>query len=313
MRIYQRPNKAIVNSVITIGSFDGIHRGHQAVIQKTIEVAQKDAGRLKAGLLTFEPIPQQVIYPDFHYILTPYAEKKAILSGLGLDFLYLVRFDKTIQSLAPTEFIKSQVLEILNPKTIVIGYDHQFGKDGKGDINLLKFLAKKFNFQLLVVPECEEAGEPIKSTRIRERLLLGDIKTANRLLGRNYSISGIVTKGLGIGRLIGFPTCNLKVLEKEKLIPVDGVYAVFVWHRSKKFWGVMNIGRRPTFQGDARTIETLLLDFNQELYGAQLKVELIERLRPERKFSDALALAEQIKKDIEQTRKILDNAIKGTG
>uniref|UniRef100_A0A7C6EAU2 Riboflavin biosynthesis protein n=1 Tax=candidate division WOR-3 bacterium TaxID=2052148 RepID=A0A7C6EAU2_UNCW3 len=305
MRIYRRPNKAIRNSVITIGSYDGIHRGHQVVIQKTIEIARKMASRPKAGLLTFNPIPQQVIYPDFHYILTPLPEKREILTKLGIDFLYLIKFDKQLKSLSPTDFVKSQIVEPLSPCKIVIGYDHRFGKDGMGDVALLKKLAKEFGFEVIVVKEKMAAGEPIKSTRIRERLLLGDVKTANRLLGWNYSISGIVGKGQGIGRLLGFPTCNLKINEIAKLIPVDGVYAVFVWYRGKRYLGVMNIGRRPTFSGDTRTIETLLLDFKQDLYGARLKVELVDRIRPERKFPNAFALSEQIKKDIEQAKRIL--------
>ncbi|MEO0092966.1 MAG: bifunctional riboflavin kinase/FAD synthetase [candidate division WOR-3 bacterium] len=304
MRIYRKPNRAIENSVITIGSYDGIHLGHQAVIAKTIAVAKSQG--CACGLVTFDPIPQQVIHPEFHYILTTLNEKKEILSQLGLDFLYLINFNKKIQSLAPTEFIKTQIIETIHPTKIVVGYDHRFGSEGRGDVELLKILAKKFGFKLLVVSECLYRGEPIKSTRIRERLLLGDIKTANRLLGRNYSISGKVTKGLGIGKLIGFPTVNLMVSETKKLIPMDGVYAVYVVYQGKRYPGAMNIGCRPTFSGDVRTIEaTLLNPPKSNLYGAKLKIELVDRIRSEQKFENITALASQIAKDIKQAEKIL--------
>lgn len=304
MRIFRRPTKAIQNSVITIGSFDGIHQGHQAVIKKTIELARSK--NLPAGIVTFEPSPQQVIYPDFHYILTPVSEKKEILSKLGADFLFLIEFNKSVQSLTPAAFIQSQILSSLHPSTIIVGYDHQFGKDAQGDVKLLKNLAQEFNFKLIVEPEFKLDGEPVKSTRIRERLLLGDVKIANHLLGKNYSIQGSVTKGLGIGKRIGFPTVNLKVNEIEKLIPADGVYAVFVWYRDKRYLGAMNIGIRPTFQGETRTIEASLINIKSNLYGAKLKIELVERIRPERKFSNPINLAQQIKKDIEHAKVILE-------
>jgi len=304
MRTFRRRTKAIQNSVITIGSFDGIHQGHQVVIKKTIELARFKNKR--AGIVTFEPSPQQVIYPDFHYILTPVSEKKEILSKLGADFLFLIEFNKSIQALTPAGFIQSQILSSLHPSTIVVGYDHQFGKDAQGDVKLLKNLAQEFNFELIIEPEFKLDGEPVKSTRIRERLLLGDMKIANHLLGRNYSIQGSVTKGLGIGKRIGFPTVNLKVNEIEKLIPADGVYAVLVWYRDKRYLGAMNIGIRPTFHGEKRTIEASLINIKSNLYGAKLKIELVARIRPERKFSNPLNLAQQIKKDIEHAKVILE-------
>ena len=304
MRTFRRATKAIQNSIITIGSFDGIHQGHQAVIKKTIELARSKNKR--AGIVTFEPSPQQVIYPDFHYILTPLTEKKEILVKLGADFLFLIAFNKSVQSLSPAAFIQNQILSSLHPSTIVVGYDHQFGKGAQGNVKLLKNLVQEFNFELIIEPEYKLDGEPVKSTRIRERLLLGDVKIANQLLGWNYSIRGFVTKGLGIGKRIGFPTVNLKVNEVEKLIPADGVYAVFVWYRGKRYLGAMNIGNRPTFDGETRTIEASLINIKQNLYDAQLKIELVERIRSERKFTDSTILAQQIKKDIERAKVILE-------
>lgn len=304
MRTFRRATKAIQNSVITIGSFDGIHKGHQVIIKKTIELAHSK--NKSAGVVTFEPAPQQLIYPDFHYILTPFAEKKELLSKIGIDFLFVITFNKSVQSLAPTAFIQSQILSLLHPSTFIVGYDHQFGKGGQGDVELLKSLAQKYNFAIIIEPEFKLASEPVKSTRIRERLLLGDVKIANQLLGRNYSIQGLVTKGLGIGKRIGFPTVNLKIKTIEKLIPADGVYAVFIWHRNNRYLGAMNIGNRPTFRGETRTIEASLINIKQNLYGVQLKVELVERIRSERKFSDPTNLAQQIKKDIEHAKVILE-------
>lgn len=303
MRIYRKPNKAIWNSIITIGSFDGVHRGHQAVIKKLLNTAK--GKKSLAGVVTFEPSPQLVIHPDFHYILTPFSEKQAILANSGIDFIFLIEFTKSIQSMSPARFIQSQILHSLHPTTIVVGYDHQFGKDGQGSIELLKNLSDEFDFELIVVPEFLFEGEPIKSTRIRERLLLGDIKTANRLLGRNYVISGTVTKGLGIGKRLGFPTVNLEAKEVEKLIPAEGVYAVSVWHQGKKYLGAMNIGHRPTFNGDKRTIETSLINCSKELYGALLKIELVDRIRPEKRFPNTESLTKQIKEDIERAKRIL--------
>ena len=303
MRTFRKSNRALWHSVITIGSFDGIHRGHQIVIAKTIEIAR--AYKARAGIVSFDPLPQQVLHREFYYILTPFAEKREILADLGIDFLFLINFDKRIQSLTPGAFIQNEILHVLHPSTLVVGYDHHFGKDGDGNVNTLNELAKINNFGFVVTPKFQFEGEPVKSTRIRERLLLGDVKTANRLLGRNYSLTGTVTKGLGIGKRIGFPTVNLKISEIEKLIPADGVYAVFVWYQGKRYLGAMNIGHRPTFGGENRTIEASLLNLNRNLYGARLKIEMIERLRPERKFHDAENLAHQIKKDLARAKEIL--------
>ena len=303
MRTFRKPTKALWDSVITIGSFDGIHQGHQAVILKTIEIAR--SRNSAAGIVTFDPLPQQVIHPDFHFILTPLAEKQELLCKLGTDFLYLIEFNKTVQNLEPAPFIQNQILHLLHPSVIVVGYDHQFGKGGKGDLAVLKYLAQEFNFELVVVPEFELDGKPIKSTRIRERLVLGDVKMASRLLNRHYSICGRVGKGLGIGKSLGFPTVNLKLKEKEKLIPADGVYAVLVWYQGKKYQGAMNIGHRPTFDGETKTLETSIININRNLYGARLKIELVARIRPERKFSDPTSLSHQIKKDIERAKEIL--------
>jgi riboflavin kinase/FMN adenylyltransferase len=303
MRIYRKSNKAIWGSVITIGGFDGIHRGHQIVIAKTIEIAR--GCNALAGIVSFEPLPQRVIHREFYYILTPFSEKREILAELGVDFLFLIKFDKSIRLLTPSAFIQNEILHVLHPSTIVVGYDHHFGKDGEGNVEILRNMARINNFRLIVTPKFQFEGAPIKSTRIRERLLLGNVRTANRLLGRNYSITGIVAKGLGLGKLLGFPTVNLKINEIEKLIPADGVYAVFVWYRGKKYLGAMNIGHRPTLGGTARTIEASLINLNRNLYGAQLKIELIERMRPERKFRDLASLSRQIKKDVEKAKEIL--------
>jgi riboflavin kinase / FMN adenylyltransferase len=303
MQIYRKSNRALWNSVITIGSFDGIHRGHQEVIAKTIEIA-RDC-KTKAGIVSFNPIPQQILHREFYYILTPFDEKRKILADLGIDFLFLINFDKRIQHLTPGAFIQNEILHILHPSTIVVGYDHHFGKDGEGNVDIMRGLAERCNFGFVVTPKYLFEGEPVKSTRIRERLLLGDVKTANRLLGRNYSLTGTVTKGAGIGKRIGFPTVNLKINEIEKLIPADGVYAVFVWFKGKRYLGAMDIGHRPTFGGENRTIETSLLNLNRNLYGVHLKIEVIERLRPERKFADGENLAQQIKKDLEKAKEIL--------
>ena len=303
MRIYRKSNQALWHSVITIGGLDGIHRGHQMVIAKTIEIAR--ACNAKAGIVSFDPLPQQVIHREFYYILTPFAEKRKILANLGIDFFFLINFDKRIQLLTPGAFIQNEILHVLHPSTIVVGYDHHFGKDGEGNVEVLRGLAEINNFGFVVTPKFQFEGEPVKSTRIRERLLLGDVKTANRLLGRNYSITGTVTKGLGIGKRLGFPTVNLKISEIEKLIPADGVYAVFVWYQGKRYLGALNIGHRPTFGGENRTIEASLINLNRNLYGARLKIELIERLRPERKFTDMGSLSLQIKKDLEKAKETL--------
>ncbi len=293
--------------VLTIGSFDGIHLGHQEILRRVMELAQEFRG--VSGVVTFHPLPVQVLYPDFPYLLTPLEEKLSLFTELGIEFVHIIRFDERLARTEPEEFLQKELVEELAPSAVVIGIDHRFGKDGRGDINLLQALLKPSGVKVEVVPEFIHLGAPVKSTRVREHLLLGHLRLARELLGRPYSIAGRVVPGSGMGRRIGFPTLNLKPVSPEKLIPADGVYAALAEINSLRYPGVVNIGYRPTFGGEERGIELHLIDINakkaKELASEKITIYLIERIRPEQRFSTPAALQDRIKQDIVTAREIV--------
>ncbi len=288
--------------VIAVGSFDGVHLGHQAIINRTRKLASEIG--VPSAVLTFDPLPAQLIHPDFTYVLTPLPEKKRLFLEMGVDIVHILPFNTEMQTLDPREFIRRHLLT-LQPHAVVIGHDHQFGKYRRGDADLLRQLLEPANIIVEVIPELSVSGIPVRSTTIREHLLLGHVHLATALLGRYYSLTGRVVPGTGTGRRLGFPTLNLQVDDREKLVPADGVYAVQAEWAGKNFDAVLNIGHRPTFHGEKLSIEVHLL--HQELSRAptQVTVLFVQRLRPERKFPDAAALAEQIARDVDRAEKIL--------
>jgi riboflavin kinase/FMN adenylyltransferase len=290
-------------SCITIGNFDGVHCGHQAIVSAVVEAGLKE--KLPCGLVTFYPLPQSVIHKGFHFLLTTETEKESFLSALGLDFVYKIPFTRALQTMTPVRYFKEVVYQPLRPKKVVVGPDHRFGRNREGDVELLQKLARELGFEVILVPAFRFDGLPVSSTRIRELLLLGHVRQANSLLARRYAFSAVVVPGLKKGTELGFPTINLKPEDEAKLIPADGIYAALVEYNHRVHPGALYIGRRPTFGEGKRTIEVYLLDFKGDLYGKAVAIELVDRIRPDQKFKTARALSDQIERDVKQIREIL--------
>lgn len=282
--------------VLTIGGFDGVHLGHQEIIRRVKEIATAIRGR--TGLVTFDPLPAQLFYPDFPYLLTPGEEKMRLLTEFGVEFTYTIQFNSTIRQTEPEAFIERYVLP-LQPAVLVIGVDHRFGKDARGDINFLSSFLGPRGIKVEPVNQFLHLGAPVKSTRIREHLLLGHVRIAGELLGRPYSFTGSVIGGTGTGRKLGFPTLNLQPFPPQKLLPAEGVYATVTETAQGRFIGVLNIGYRPTFGGEKKTVEVHLLDFPPAAASPPaVTVHLLERIRHEQNFPSPAALAERIHQDI---------------
>ncbi|MEO0078319.1 MAG: riboflavin biosynthesis protein RibF, partial [candidate division WOR-3 bacterium] len=289
--------------VLALGGFDGVHLGHQQIISRTLELAT-ELGAIP-GVMTFDPLPAQLIYPSFTYVLTPLAEKVRLLVELGIETVYVVQFDQTVRLMSAEAFVRKEIISRLSPVAVVVGHDHRFGSNGQGDTQLLGRVLAEYGVRLEVVPEFVLFGGPVRSTRIRERLLLGDVRRAAELLGRYYTMSGAVVPGTGTGRKLGFPTINLRPDERETLVPADGVYVCRVSFAGRSHDAVLNIGHRPTFGGETRTIEAHLLDVEEEVSVHRALIAVIDRIRPERRFDTATLLATQIGRDIECARRIL--------
>jgi riboflavin kinase/FMN adenylyltransferase len=288
---------------VALGSFDGVHLGHRQLIDHGRNLATELGGPL--AVLTFDPLPAQLIYPDFTYVLTPLAEKTRLLAELGVDLVHVVRFDDVTRNLTPEEVVSRHIVAELNPAAVIVGHDHRFGRRGRGDTALLQKLLDEAGVRLDVVPEFILLGAPVRSTRIREHLLLGAVARAAELLGRYYTLSGTVVSGTGTGRKLGFPTINLRPHERETLVPADGVYVARVDTLGHRHDAVLNIGHRPTFGGENRTIEAHLLDFAGPRQPDAAVVSLIDRIRPERRFAGPAELSHQIAADVAAARDFL--------
>ncbi len=306
MKVYNhidefRPGK---NPVVTTGTFDGVHLGHQQIISRLKEVAKKCEG--ETVLLTFFPHPRMVLFPDYKpLLLNTLDEKIALLEKAGIDHLIVHPFNREFSMLSSTEFISGILVDKLHTKKLVIGHDHHFGKNREGSFDHLKEFGPIYGFEVEEIPAREVENIGVSSTKIRKSLQSGDVETAEAFLGYRYMLSGTVVKGRMVGRSIDFPTANLQVHDAYKLIPADGVYAVTVGRGKEKLKGMLNIGMRPTVDGKERTIEVNILDFNADLYGETLILEFVKRLRDEKKFDGIEALKKQLLQDRETTRKIL--------
>jgi riboflavin kinase / FMN adenylyltransferase len=291
--------------VVTIGVFDGLHRGHERILETARTVA---AGRLIA-LVTFDPHPRAVLGPPKHHrLLSPIPERLDLLAAWPLAAVAILRFDRTIAGMHYRDFVRQMLVEGLGARVLVLGYNIRVGHERQGTPERLAELGRELGFEVEIVPAVEVDGEVASSTRIRHLLDAGEVDRAARVLGRPYSLRGTVVRGDGRGRGLGLPTANLDV-PSEKLVPANGVYAVWVQVGTERLPGALNIGVVPTFQDAARrTLEVHLLGFQGDLYGARLDVELVKRLRPERRFRDAQALLAQIQLDLEAARAALGNA-----
>ena len=286
--------------VVALGSFDGVHLGHQEILRRAAEIASRHKGL--TAVLTYDPLPAQVIYPDFTYVLTTFAEKKDLLAELGVDNVCVLRFDAGLRGTAPSDFIQRHIVEALRPAAVVVGHDHRFGSRGTGDSGLLRRALEPLSIQVEVVPEILLRGVPVRSTTIREHLLLGHVSLAAELLGRCYAVRGTIVPGTGTGRRLGFPTINLRPYERETLVPADGVYLCRVDAAGRTFDALLNIGHRPTFGGETRTIEAHLLDVQLSTPPRSAVFRLVDRIRPERRFESPAALASQIAADVTTAR-----------
>ncbi len=283
-------------SVLTIGTFDGVHAGHKNIFAKLKSYAQKND--LLDIVVTFEPHPRTVVSDFDIKLLTTLEEKCEFLNSLGVSNLLVLDFTKRFSQQSSEEFIVNYVKKSLNAQHIIIGHDHKFGKDRGGNENNLIKLGEKLGFSVEIVEPVSRNGNVVSSTQIRTSLQEGDLVKASDLLGRNYCFRGEVVKGVSRGTILGFPTANIEVKNKQKLIPKNGVYIVECIVKSRKVFGVMNIGVRPTFSDTKEVIiEVHLIEFKEDIYGDKIRVSLLKRLRDEKKFESKEELIYQIERD----------------
>ncbi len=284
------------NPVLTIGSFDGVHLGHRRILSTLLNIARQKGG--EPVVLTFDNHPRKILFPGTPpKILTTPKEKIKAIAGCGINNIIILPFTKEMAEMHAIDFLNKIVFDKLGVLDIVVGYDHAFGRHREGNIDFLKKLSREKGFGVTRVDHKDYESRPISSTWIRAEIEDGNITYANELLGRRYTLFGRVVKGEGRGRRLNFPTANVLPDDPDKVIPKDGVYAVTADIGSIKLGGMLNIGTNPTFQNTARTIEVNILDFDRDIYGADIEIEFIERVRDEIKFSSPQNLTEQIKKD----------------
>ncbi len=291
-------------TVVTVGTFDGVHRGHWAVLTEIRERA-RTSGR-RSILVTFHPHPLRIVRPAAAPpLLTTPDEKKEILAESGLDAVVFLPFTPVLARYEPQRFVDEILIGRLRVSELVIGYDHGFGRGRSGDVNTLREIGRERGFQVDVVPPVDVDGEAISSTGVRSAVAAGNVAAARTALGRPYAVRGLVVRGDGRGRTLGFPTANLQVLGADKLVPPPGIYAVRAALRSGMHAGALHVGPRPTFQGSTPTVELHLLDFDGDLYGERVRVDFVEYLRPVAPFDSVAALVEQMRADVEQARAVL--------
>jgi riboflavin kinase/FMN adenylyltransferase len=293
-------------TAITIGTFDGVHIGHRKILERLINDAKKT--NLRSTVLTFFPHPRMVLQKDTEIrLLNTIQEKIKILEHIGLDYLIIHPFTLEFSRISSTEFVRDILVNELKAKKIIIGYDHRFGRNRNANIQDLFAFGNTFNFEVEEIAVQEIDDVSVSSTKIRNALIDGDIKTANEYLGYNYMLTGDVKKGKGLGRQLSFPTANLFIAEKYKLIPKNGVYVVKSILNGKLFYGMMNIGFNPTVDGSTKSIEIHFFDFNSDLYGQNIQVDIIERIRDEHKFKSLEELKTQLLKDKETSISIISS------
>ncbi len=298
------------NSVITIGSFDGVHKGHQGILSRLRQLSNEIEG--ENIVITFDPHPRQIIYPkdDSLMLLSTVHEKRVLFEKYGIDNLVIVPFSFEFSRQDPREYIEKFLLKKFNPKYIVIGYDHRFGLNRTGDLRLLKQYESEHDFEVIEIEKQELEEITISSTKIREGLLAGDIETSTRFLNHHYKITGKVVHGEKIGKTLGFPTANLKINHPNKLIPKEGIYAVYVYINHEKYHGMMYIGDRPTLpRVKGKSIEVNIFDFNENIYEQQISIEIVKFLREDKKFDDLSALKNQLFIDRKESKIVLGDVV----
>ncbi len=307
MKSIHKIKHKLKNPVVTVGTFDGVHLGHQKIMQTLVDRAKAIDG--VSVVITYHPHPLEILNNrHFPYLLTEKIKKEDFLKEIGIDYVLRLDFDKKLANLSPEDFIKQYFVEKLAAKEIIIGYDWHFGKNREGDYHLLKKFEKVYCYKVDIVREVKVGNEIVSSTKIREYIRDGKLDLAQKMLGRYYSILGKVVPGDKIGRQLGFPTTNLEPLEPRKLLPQCGVYLTKIKLKGKKGWGLTNIGKKPTIKKNNRKkfIETYILDFDKEVYAQEIELFFIRRIRDEKKFANKEELIEQIKLDESIARCIID-------
>jgi riboflavin kinase/FMN adenylyltransferase len=308
MKIYRdlKEFQPLHKAVVTIGAFDGVHTGHRKILSRLTELSKLVNG--ESVLITFWPHPRFVLRKNEEPIglLNTLEEKIHLLDSYNIDHLLILNFNEEFARLTADAFIENILIKSIGTRFIVLGYDHRFGNNREGGIDYLAINKKRFGIESVEIPRQEIESLTISSTLVRNALLEGNVSLANQNLGYPYLLRGFVIEGDRLGRTIGFPTANIFIEEQDKLIPKNGVYAVYAYIEGERYKGMMNIGIRPTVSNDKRrTIEVHIFDFNQDIYGKTVRIELIEYLRNEVKFSGIEALIEQLKKDEIKSREIV--------
>jgi len=291
-------------TVLTIGTFDGVHLGHQKIVERVVTTARQEG--LLATVFTFFPHPRMVVQHDKGLkLIHTLEEKKQLLQQLGVDLLVVQPFNEAFAQLTAEEFVSTILVQRLNVKKVIIGYDHRFGRNRTANIDDMRLFGKKYGFAVeeISVQEVDEVS--VSSTKIREALNKGDVTTAEHYLGTPYSLTGRVVHGLKLGRTLGYPTANIQVTEDYKLIPKDGVYAVYSYIDGRKVYGMMSIGKNPTIEGKGASIEVYFFDFNGDLYDQKLTIEFVQYLREEQKFATINLLKKQLQDDETAARKAI--------
>ena len=309
MKIIQ-DSSVLVNTsyhICTVGYFDGVHLGHQKIIEKLVTDASKNKG--KSILVSFWPHPRKVLYPNDHFnYIQSNEDKFKSIEKLGVDVIYLIEFTKEFSKVTAEKFVNDILVNKLQINKLIIGYNHHFGYKRVGNFNYLYNLRKNLAFDIEEVKKKEiNKNLKISSSEIRNEILKGNMSKVSMMLGYKYFIKGEVIKGDGIGKKLDFPTANIKIQNEDKILPSDGVYAGYAIISDKKFIGMINIGKRPTVEGKERRVEMNIFDYNDMLYGKEMKISFIKRIRDERKFKNLDDLSKQLKKDKLETIKIIEN------
>lgn len=298
-------------TVAATGFFDGVHLGHRKVVSEVCAEAMKRGQKSK--IISFWPHPRSVLRQDASNLrlLTSLEEKKSLLKGIGVDEVCILDFTKEFSRLSTAEFVDQYLKEKCGVDTLIVGYDHKFGHNPEETQSEMIEICRHHGLEVIRLDEFVYGGEVISSTKIRNLLDRGDIATANEYLGYRYGLKGVVVSGKHLGRTIGFPTANLRLYDPLKMIPQNGVYAVFVSVEGNNYIGICNIGLRPTVgESTERTIETYILDFDEDIYGLDMKIEFVGRIRDERKFDCLAGLKEQLGKDTDFARNLLTESLR---
>jgi len=296
----------VKNPIVTTGTFDGVHVGHQKIIARLKALAKEEDG--ETVLLTFYPHPRMVLFPEDNelQLINTQPEKIELLEKYGIDHLIIYPFTKEFSRLSSVEFVRNILVNTIKTKRLVIGYNHHFGRNREGSFEHLKEYGPLYGFDVEEIPAKDIDSIEISSTKIRTALLAGDVTTANTYLGHEFSICGKVVGGKQLGRTIGYPTANIQLQDKYKIIPADGVYAVKVRHNGQLYGGMLNIGNNPTIEGKGRSIEVNIFDFDMDIYNQDATIYFIERLRDEVKFNGLDELTKQLALDKTNSEKILN-------